>query len=190
MKLIIILLLILTIESLPNIQAAENTEEYRNYIGVTPTFILMGMYGLVYARAINYYSIVTIVGGYTDYDLSPIPFLHNENWIYQNIYFGFNYSIFPFSKDIFPHGLYLGIDLVPSLGFYTNRNDNSNGNGLDISFDILAGYSWIIFKRMKISVDAFVNFNPPGIVISGVEWNTDNNWSILPFFDINIGLLF
>jgi hypothetical protein len=164
--------------------------EYRNYIGFTPTFVLMGMYGLAYARAIDNTSIITAVAGYTDFDLSPVPFLRNDDWKYQNIYFGVNYSCFPFSKDIFPHGLYLGLDLVPSIGFTTNRNDSSSGMGLDISFDVLAGYSWILFQRLKVSVDAFVNFNPPGIHLSGADWNTDNDWTILPFFDINIGFLF
>jgi hypothetical protein len=163
---------------------------YYNYIGFTPTFIFMGMYGLVYSRAIDNHSIITAVAGYTDFDLSPIPFLRNDNWKYQNIYFGANYSLFPFSSDIFPHGLYIGMDLVPSIGFYTNRNDYSSGTGLDISIDILAGYSWIIFNRIKLSIDAFVNFNPPGINLSGVEWNSENSWTILPFFDVNIGFLF
>jgi len=163
---------------------------YYNYIGITPTFPIMGMYGLVYARALDSTSIITIVGGYTNYDLSPIPFLHNDNWKYHNVYFGFNYSFFPFSREVFPHGFYMGVDGVPSLGFFSNRHDGTSGSGLAFSADVLVGYSWIIFKRWKLSTDVFLDIDPPTIHTSGVNWNQQNKWTILPFFDVNIGFLF
>jgi hypothetical protein len=161
-----------------------------NYIGITPTFALMGMYGISYARALNESLLLTGVFGYTNFDWSPIPFLHNENWLYQNVYGGANITYFPFSKRLFPEGLYFGFDLVPSLGFWTNRFSADSGNGLDLSFDVLSGYSWIVFDFLKISIDVFLNFNPPGVLLSGTNWNTENRWTILPFFDVNIGIVF
>ncbi len=102
--------------------AEENkNEEKRNYLGFTPTFIIMGMYGLVYARAVNEHFLFTVVGGYTNFDASPIPFLKNEEFLYQNAYLGLNLTFFPFSNQIFPKGFYFGFDLVPSLGFVKNR---------------------------------------------------------------------
>jgi hypothetical protein len=163
--------------------------EKRNYIGCTPTFALMRMYGIAYARALDERLILTFVGGYTSFDWSPIPFLRNENWIYQNVYGGINVSCFPFSTRVFPAGLYAGLDLVPSLGFTTDRV-TQEGLGVDLSFDVLTGYSWILFDFLKVSIDAFLNFNPPGLHLSGVNWNEANRWTVLPFFDINVGIVF
>jgi hypothetical protein len=162
----------------------------RNYIGCTPTMVLMGMYGIAYARALSEHVILTVVGGYTNFDWSPLPFLSNDDWIYQNIYAGLNLSCFPFSKTMFPKGLYAGLDLVPSLGFTTDRVTRERGVGAAVSFDVLAGYSWIVFDFLKLSIDAFLNFNPPGLHLSGVDWNQTRRWTILPFFDINVGVVF
>ncbi len=178
----------------PALASTEETEaqhqEKRNYLGCTPTFILMGMYGLVYARALNETFLLAFVAGYTNFDWSPIPFLKNAEWVYQNVYGGINITYFPLSRQIFPEGFYLGIDLVPSLGFTTRRDSREGGCGLDFSFDVLSGYSWILADSLKISIDVFLNFNPPGIHISGVNWNEDNRWTILPFFDVNLGVIF
>jgi hypothetical protein len=160
-----------------------------NYIGITPTFIFMGMYGMVYAHAINEKHILTGVGGYTNFDLSPVPFLHNDKWIYENIYLGLNFTIFPFSDMIFPRGFYYGFDFVPSLGFWKKRETGKKGTALGLSADILAGYSWILKNNIKLSVDFFINSNPPGIKFSG-EQPGGGKWVILPFFDFNVGKVF
>lgn len=159
-----------------------------NYIGFTPTFIFMGMYGLVYSKALDEQHIITGIGGYTNFDWSPIPFLHNDDWIYQNLYFGINYMIFPFSNEMFPHGFYYGFDFVPSIGFWDNRNNNDNGIGLSVSADIVAGYSWIFWDKMKLSTDLFLNFNTPEIKLKGNS--PGDELVILPFFDINVGFIF
>jgi len=179
-----------SVETVPETAITEKEPELRNYIGFTPTFILMGMYGLVYAHALDNNVILTIVGGYTNYDLSPIPFLHNENYVYENVYAGINVTFFPFSDRMYPRGFYFGFDFVFSLGFTTNRSTRAPGTGISFSGDILVGYSWVFGNFFKLSVDVFLNFNSPGIQLSGENWNPDATWNVLPFFDINIGIVF
>jgi len=161
----------------------------RNYLGFTPTFILMGMYGCVYSRAIDEKHIITPIIGYTNFDLSPVPFLSNDEWKYQNIYTGINYTLFPFSKKMFPRGFYYGFDFVPSVGFWESRQMKEKSTGLSVSADILAGYSWIFWNTLKLSADLFLNVNTPGIKLSG-EDGPAGKWVILPFFDINLGIIF
>ena len=189
---LIVLIFTLNINSFaqnPDIVTQDKTEIVkRNYLGFTPTFILMGMYGLVYSRALNENNLITGVGGYTNFDLSPIPFLHNEDWIYQNVYFGINYTIFPFSEEIFPHGFYFGFDYVPSIGFWEDRETGETATELGNSFDVLVGYSWIFNDKIKLSTDIFLNVNAPGITLKGDPPSDD--LTILPFFDINIGFVF
>ena len=108
----------------------------------------------------------------------------------KNVYGGINVSCFPFSRKMSPAGLYGGLDLVPSLGFTTDRVTREKGSGLGLSFDVLTGYSWILFDFLKVSIDAFLNFNPPGLHLSGANWNEANRWIVLPFFDINVGIVF
>lgn len=160
----------------------------RNYIGFTPTFIFMGMYGLAYCRAVNNHHLITGVGGYTNFDLSPVLFLHNDEWEYQNIYFGINCTIFPFSKEMFPHGFYYGFDYVPAIGFWENRETNEKATELGNSADIIVGYSWIFWDKFKLSTDFFLNFNAPGISLKGNA--PSSKFIILPFFDINVGFIF
>jgi hypothetical protein len=179
-----------TADAVPAPATEEKESELRNYIGFTPTFILMGMYGLVYSYAMDNNVLLTVVGGYTNFDLSPITFLHNKNYVYQNAYAGINVTIFPFSDRMFPRGFYFGFDFVPSLGFSTNRSTKALGTGISLSGDVLVGYSWIFGNFIKLSVDVFLNINTPGIHLSGEDWNPDNNWVVLPFFDINIGIVF
>lgn len=159
-----------------------------NYLGFTPTFIFMGMYGFVYSKAVDEQHLISGVAGYTNFDLSPVPFLHNDEWKYQNIYFGLNYMIFPFSDEMFPHGFYYGFDYVPSIGFWENRETNKKAIELGNSADILVGYSWIFWDKLKLSTDLFLNFNAPGIKLSGDP--PGSKLVILPFFDINIGVIF
>lgn len=159
-----------------------------NYIGFTPTLVLMGMYGLAYSRALDNNHLISGIGGYTDFDLSPVPFLHNDEWKYQNMYFGINYMIFPFSKEMFPRGFYYGFDYVPSIGFWENRETNEKAMELGNSADIIVGYSWIFWDRLKLSADLFLNFNAPGISLKGDV--PSGKLVILPFFDINIGFIF
>jgi len=159
-----------------------------NYIGFTPTFIFMVMYGLAYSRAVDNKHLHTGIIGYTNFDLSPVPILHNEEWKYQNIYFGFNYTIFPFSDEMFPHGFYYGFDYVPSIGFWENRESHEKAIELGNSADIIAGYSWIFWDQLKLSVDLFLNFNAPGIPLQG--YPPSSKLVVLPFFDINVGFVF
>jgi hypothetical protein len=169
---------------------AREKSELRNYIGFTPTFIFMGMYGLVYSRALNETTLLTCIGGYTDFDASPIPFLRNERFRYRNIYGGINLTYFPFSKRTFPRGFYFGFDFVPSIGVSVNRLTKATGSGIGLSGDALVGYSWILGGRFKLSTDVFLNANTPDIHLSGENMNPDRKWSLLPFFDINIGIVF
>jgi hypothetical protein len=173
---------------LPKKETVKSSDIRLNYIGCTPTFIFMGMYGLVYSRAPDEKHLLTGIGGYTNFDLSPVPFLRNDEWKYQNIYFGLNYTIFPFSDEVFPHGFYYGFDYVPAISFWENRETGETAIGLGNSADILVGYSWIFGNRVKLSTDLFLNFNTPEINLRG---NTPGDeLVILPFFDINIGILF
>jgi hypothetical protein len=162
----------------------------KNYLGITPTFPLMGMYGLVYSRAVNRKTLLTAVGGYTNFDASPIPFLKNDNYVYENVYAGLNLTYFPRSETPFPKGFYVGVDVVPSLGFYRDRETHERGRDLAVSFDGIVGYSWIVHERIKLSVDGFINVNPPGRHISGVDMNEKDEWTVLPFFDFNVGVVF
>ena len=190
-------LLVISLSIFSNNIFGENSNAYKrvkdekqkyNYLGFTPTFIFMGMYGLVYSRAMNEKYLLTGVGGYTNFDLSPIPFLSNDDWKYENIYLGFNFTVFPFSGKIFPRGFFYGGDYVPSIGFWKRRKTGKTGVTLGNSGDILVGYSWIIENNIKISTDLFLNFNAPGVKISGER--PSSKWVILPFFDINIGIVF
>lgn len=174
-----------------NSQENEETvieEEKHNYLGITPTFILMGMYGIVYGRAINENVFLGGAAGYTNFDLSPFPFLANEDWLYQNAYMGAVLCIYPFSTEIFPCGFYCGMDFVPSIGFWQQRNSGETGTGVGLTSDLIAGYSWILAECIKLSADVFLSFNMPEIHISGSYPKAD--WTIFPFFDINLGLIF
>jgi hypothetical protein len=167
---------------------AYNQKTDINDIGFTPTLIFMGMYGLAYSRAVDNNHIITGIGGYTNFDLSPVPFLHNDEWKYQNVYLGINYTIFPFSEKMFPRGFYYGFDYVPSIGIWVNRETNEKAIELGNSADMIAGYSWVFWDKLKLSADLFLNFNIPGISLKGDA--PSSKLVILPFFDINIGLIF
>jgi hypothetical protein len=176
-------------DDVPEKDTSKNEKLKLNYIGITPTFVFMGMYGLAYAHALDKKHILTGVGGYTNFDLSPVPFLHNDKWVYQNIYFGLNYTVFPYSDKFFPRGFYYGFDFVPSLGFWKKRETGKRGTAIGLSADMLVGHSWILKNNLKLSIDLFLNFNPPGLKLSG-EQPGGSKWVILPFFDFNVGLVF
>ena len=166
----------------------------RNYIAVTPTLVLMGIYGFVYGHAVDEHIVLVGMAGYTNFDLIPIRFLReymrNDTYLYQNVYLGTNLTVFPFSDRMFPEGFYLGLDFVPTLCFMENRSTAAKGTAVGITVDAITGYSWILFDRLKLSVDVFLSVNTPGFFACGENMNTDGRWEIMPFFDVNVGVVF
>jgi len=154
----------------------------------------MGMYGFVYGRALDEHFIVVAMAGYTNFDLIPFEFLRdwmrNETFLFQAVYAGINLSVFPFSGRMFPEGFYLGLDFVPTFSFIQNRSTGAMGTDLGITLDAIAGYSWILAGFLKLSLDAFLTVSTPGLLPSGEQMNPDGRWGIMPFFDINVGIVF
>ncbi len=93
----------------------------------------MGMFSIVYSRAIHEQLLIAVVPGYSDFNAALFSFLRDDEFKYQSIFVALNLSVFPFSDTIFPEGFFFGIDVIPVLSFKTNRDSDHTTTSLSLT---------------------------------------------------------